>query len=259
VTPTFDRTPPADLGAARPDAHQAAQLVATAGITLLDADPQFHFSSTTFDPATERLVGALLPTDVHTSLHLPSLTLAVGNVSRSLREGPMADHAAWLAAQLGAELVWPTWDLPTGPTLDYAGFTASDEQLAALTRWFAASHAALDRFVPGVGDASDIRVWPHHFDIARLVTLADDAADPEASRTVGIGMTPGDGGIAEPYLYVTPWPYPETRSTPALPAGRWNTEGWYGAVLEASDVPGQAGVDAFLRVAFDHARRSALG
>ena len=81
-----------------------------------------------------------------------------------------------------------------------------------------------------------MRLWPHHFDIATLWTL-DAGVDAEEARSVGMGLSPGDGTYAQPYWYVTPWPYPQATAEelPPLPAGRWHAEarngGWTGAVL----------------------------
>jgi hypothetical protein len=90
-------------------------------------------------------------------------------------------------------------------------------------------------------------------------------ADPERARTLGVGMVPGDGSRPEPYLYVTPWPYPESPELPPLPEGGcWHTEGWTGAVLEADRflAPGSAGeqaarADLFIRSATHACRRLA--
>jgi hypothetical protein len=60
--------------------------------------------------------------------------------------------------------------------------------------------------------------------------------DAEAKTSIGVGMTPGDGNYAEPYWYVSPWPYPTSPQLPDLPAGAWHTEGWTGAVLTGTDV-----------------------
>jgi hypothetical protein len=147
--------------------------------------------------------------------------------------------------------VWPTWEMPAGPIWDFGPFDPDSEALLAFADWMGAADAKLRRFVPGRGVASDVRLWPHHLDVAMLVTVNEDLRDPERSRTVSLGLSPGDAGIAVPYLYVTPSPYPAERPTPTLRSGRWNTEGWYGAVLEAPDVTDQATVDAFLRDAFD--------
>ena len=92
-----------------------------------------------------------------------------------------------------------------------------------------------------------------------------EAADPERARTLGVGMTPGDAARPEPYLYVTPWPYPESPELPPLPEGGcWHTEGWVGAVLEADRflAPGSAGEQAaraalFIRSATHACRRLA--
>ena len=83
-------------------------------------------------------------------------------------------------------------------------------------------------------NATPVRCWPHHFDLATLITL-----DAEAGKTIGVGLSPGDGYYDEPYFYVTPWPYPDTGtiSLPQLPGGgKWHTHEWVGAVLTASDL-----------------------
>lgn len=86
--------------------------------------------------------------------------------------------------------------------------------------------------------ASPVRCWPHHFDIATLITI-EAHEDPERAKSIGAGMTPGDGSYNDPYFYVSPWPYPN-RDNPELPAlkggGHWHTEGWFGAVLSISDI-----------------------
>lgn len=245
---SFSPAPSADLGAARADAHDAIQLVAAAGATLLEAHPEHHHTATVFDPSRQALVGAELPDGRRAALHLPSLTLSIGEATRALRGAPFRGAVAWLAQELGADVVFPAWELPYGPVTERPAPTATDAQLAALTHWFDASHATLSAFVPSQGTASTVRAWPHHFDIATLVTLeAHD--DPEKARSVGMGMTPGDGGIAAPYLYVTPWPTPE-HTLPSLPVGRWHTEGWTGAVLSGDAISSQNTVDTFLAAAF---------
>ena len=69
------------------------------------------------------------------------------------------------------------------------------------------------------------------------------------TRLVGIGVSPGDHHLAEPYLYLTPWPIPDGAALPALATGRWHTDGFTGAIL-----PGTA-----LCAAGDGAAQHALG
>ena len=79
-----------------------------------------------------------------------------------------------------------------------------------------------------------MRCWPHHFDIATLLAAGGEGGE---ARTIGFGMSPGDGSYGQPYFYVSPWPYPEPqRLRPLTQGGRWHTEGWLGAVLTGEDV-----------------------
>jgi hypothetical protein len=248
---TFD-TIPKPLGDTFPHsrvhAHLAAQLVAAAGLTLLPPDPEFHFSSTTFDPKLGALVGSPLPRHRQVRLVLAELRIEVVDrdtvaEARLLGGSTMAEAGEWLGEVLGEPLVYPTWDLPWGTIETFGPFEHHAYDLGVLTAWYGAAHHTLSVFVPPQGTASEVRVWPHHFDLATLVTFG-------GTHTVGLGLSPGDEAFAFPYLYVTPWPYPRVRATPPLPVGRWNTDTWYGALLDAEAVTGQSAVDTFFEAAF---------
>lgn len=156
--------------------------------------------------------------------------------------------------------------LPDGssiPTFEPPGFDLPDHDvasgdvplepdmnaLAELARWY--THA--DRALLRLDERTDVRmdqprVWPHHFDLATLLHAA--------GGTVGVGLSPGDGGIEHPYWYVRGYPNddgahdPGDRDRPDLALGRWKSEGWTGAVLEAPDlVAGAASADHQDRVA----------
>jgi hypothetical protein len=64
--------------------------------------------------------------------------------------------------------------------------------------------------------ASDIHLWPEHFDVA--VELGDEAA----GRRATYGVSPGDELHPEPYAYVAPW-------TPPPPGPPWNSTAFNGA------------------------------
>jgi hypothetical protein len=108
--------------------------------------------------------------------------------------------------------------------------------LESLSNLYSVTHTILKSAFSGDNSSSEIRCWPHHFDIATLLTV-EEHEDPEKAKSIGFGFSPGDGGYEEPYFYLTPWPYPEMDklydlSAPAI----WNTEGWVGAVLKANEV-----------------------
>jgi hypothetical protein len=98
-----------------------------------------------------------------------------------------------------------------------------------------------------------------------LVTL-EGGRNSAPARTIGIGMSPGDAVYAEPYWYVTPWPYPDEPLLSALDGnGEWHRTGWLGAMLTGSKIAAESSADgqarlvhAFLGSAVD-ACRALLG
>ena len=112
-----------------------------------------------------------------------------------------------------------------------------------LARWFDAGDDILQetrmKLVGVVPGPSPVRCWPHHFDIATLLSLAP--GNPETAPSVGIGMSPGDDFYVEPYFYISPWPAPPAAALPDLPKpGHWHTEGFVGAIATAHEVLQQA-------------------
>lgn len=187
-------------------------------------------------------------------------------VARLELEGrtPVEAHDAWrvvLDAHLGAAPYRRLEvELPEHPVATGAPFARDVVALSALRDAFADAALALDELRPRMRRPSRRRVWPHHFDLAVLDALDPEDVGPEAARSVGVGMTPGDAGVPEPYYYVTPWPYPASPELLPLPAGRWTTDGWVGALLPASaftDLRGDARaarVRAFLEAAYGASR-----
>jgi hypothetical protein len=103
--------------------------------------------------------------------------------------------------------------------------------------------------------ASEVRSWPHHFDIATLIV-------PAEGKSIGVGLEPGDQYYDEPYFYVNMYPLPQASSLPDSLDGNgiWHTTEWIGAVLPASRIEPIASeqgqqVDRFLRSAVDTANR----
>jgi hypothetical protein len=172
--------------------------------------------------------------------------------------------AAQIAAAPGKQLLPPQpdasaqsfqWDAGAG-----AAFCAHPEACAEVARWYANADRLLRAVQAANPEASPVRCWPHHFDLATLLTLDPAAAGPESARSIGIGLSPGDAARPGPYFYVTPWPYPQSPALPALKGGgSWNTEGWLGAVLEARALAGsteqEGQVREFLTSAIAAARR----
>lgn len=90
-------------------------------------------------------------------------------------------------------------------------------------------------------ETSNINFWPHHMDLALLIFSGriipgKDPSDWDNSREqINFGFSPGDDGTAEPYFYITAYPFPENVFTKKLPDGSyWHQKGWKGAVMNYS-------------------------
>lgn len=237
---------PGRLTEARLQLHFAAQLVSAPGTSLLPAEPDHGHTNLGWDGALGALSGhpvgraSLRVALVFESLELAVLDGSLERASYALAGSTMQQALAWLGEHIadGPEaLSLPVHDMPSHPIANGAPFSdAAPEARAELAAWFANATASIHEATADESAASAVRCWPHHFDIASLITL-DEGKDPEDARSIGVGFSPGDGSYDQPYFYVNPWPYPAANTLPTLSAGaRWHTEGWTGAVLTAEQL-----------------------
>ncbi len=247
---------------ARLQVHYAAQLAAAPGKALAEPEPDYGHTALLWLAEAAALAGPPVA-GRRAAIRPEDLTLLVlhgdgeETDARPLAGCDLAGGLEWLADRFHGELGPVRQDIPHHPVAGGAPFSPSDPApYAEIAALFAGTAGLLDARPGG-----PVRCWPHHFDIARLHVL-DLGADPEEARSVGYGMTPGDEQYPDPYWYVTPWPYPDPAALDDLPAGRWHTDGWVGAVLPAAEVvpatDQRALVEAFYAAA-GAAARSALG
>lgn len=223
---------PRSLADARLQLHWAAQAVAGVGRTLHARRADDSHTSFTWSATLDALVQEPF-NGITTGLRLRDLTLlAIGTTASKLhlRGRTLDDGFAFMESQFAMTLKRPDVDLPGHPVSNGAPFDANEQHLAELARYYNNAASMLMDVARSDSRAGAVRCWPHHFDIATLLTLPG-VNDP---RTIGIGFSPGDSGTPEPYYYVTPWPYPDPSRLGALHIGRWNTTGWTGAILPAS-------------------------
>lgn len=257
-----------DLVDARLELHWAAQIASAAGATHAPARDDFDHTSLGWSAAHHALLGRSIGDDLRAGLRPTDLTLLVvgphdeeldaqplngRTLAQGLRwlEGSLARHSS---GSLTGPLVRPAHPLPAHPTGEGAAFTGEGGALSSLADWIADAHALLSPIAERQPRASEVRCWPHHFDVATLVLL--DAPDRPGLRSVGLGMTPGDDDYPTPYFYATPWPTPSHPSFPELPGGgAWHVDGWTGAVLVGTALPTEpeaqrAQAEIFLDAAF---------
>ncbi len=268
-----------ELVAAREQLHCAAQIVASVPRVLAEPQPDWSHSALQWDGDQRAMLSNVIAgaTPFRVALRPAELLVlllpAAGD--EALAELPVGgltveELFGWLSersvALTGQALPKPLEEAEEGlPEPCSAGhrFDASDgSALAELERYYVDAAGALAAAAGSRAGASPLRIWPHHLDLATLITL-DEGKDAEEARSVGVGMQPGDGGYAEPYFYVTPWPYPPAEGLPELAGGgRWHTEGWMGALLLGSDLAaaeGAAAQSAQLEAFLDSAVGGALG
>jgi hypothetical protein len=238
--------PPTELADAREQAHWAVQVLVGVATASVEAAPDDSHTSLTWDCESHALLTQPLEGTPGTraALRVPDLTLAVhdsdegGGAESRLAGATLADGYAWMENALGASGALPqrTEEMPDHPVGSGAAFAADPAALAELARWYSNAELALQEVRASNAGAGAVRVWPHHFDVATLITLDPDA-EPERARSIGVGMTPGDASYAQPYFYVLPWPAPQRDELPLLQGGgKWHREGWVGAVLTGEDL-----------------------
>jgi len=242
---------PSTLVDARLQLHHAAQLASSLGMTFLEPRPDDGHPNLGWDEELGSLVGrtipaagglraALRPTDLELLLvgvsGAPVGTLPLAGRTLAAAFGWLEETLRGLGAELPASGLRRTdYEIPDHGVAGGAPFTAPGPAHAELARWFSNGHSVLSAGSLGLGEPSDLRIWPHHFDLGMLVVVGEHE-DGSLARSIGLGLSPGDGSYDTPYFYVSPWPYPEADDLPELPVGHWHTAGFTSAVLSADDL-----------------------
>lgn len=239
-----------DLTESRLQLHYAIQLIAATGAALAEPQPDYSHASLDWNPGLRLFVGVVIAADQPFSVAIDPIALTVlildetgtKQAELALHQKTMTEGLNWLKGEIsqrGADadkivfLSYPSDDFP-----DHAiahGTPFDRHQMKArqvLTDDYANTYKLLQE-IGATTAASPIHIWPHHFDMATLISLPEIA--DKQSRSIGVGFSPGDQSYGEPYWYVSPYPYPDTAKLPQLEGnGFWHTTAWVGAVLTTS-------------------------
>jgi hypothetical protein len=242
---------PTELVDARLQLHYALQIIVSAPISFLAKRADDSHTNLEWLPTFEALGTNWLerPQRVRFALRPASLALLTidegGSIASKLvlDAKTSADGVEWLRQSLnefgydGAALTTKKhYEIPPHPVASGAAYDCGkSERFAEWRRYYADAHELASSVCATRTGASPPRCWPHHFDLATLITLSENPG--REKRTVGVGMSPGDDSYSEPYFYVGPYPHPPAeRLRPFGSLGTWHTQGWVGAVLRASEV-----------------------
>jgi hypothetical protein len=255
-----------NLTQARLQLHYAIQFVAIAGEGLLAPTPDNSQSSLMWHVDRQCLIGQSIsaPQPFRVALDPRRLVLQLWNstdgaiATFSLHEQTLETGLVWLKAQVEARGADPErlrWiDYPSDfPDAEFARGAAFDAYRCLTERnllvdYYSQTHMWLMALqmtqLLRTLEVSPIHIWPHHFDMACLISLGD------GERSIGVGFSPGDGSYDEPYWYVSPWPYPPAEKLPSLDGcGVWHTQDWVGAILTAAHLESDRQGLAFLAAA----------
>ncbi len=261
-----DSIDPKDLLDARLELHHAAQLVAI-GVakSLIPARDDDSHTVLRWDPDARCWLSGPIPDSdgLRAGLAPATMTLRLGSATFALPGRTLQDAINWLRTALSQHglstervSMEAHYDMPDHAVAGGAPFSASvPAGCIALAAYYGHAHALVTEAISGLADASSVVTWPHHFDLASLRALGkrnDDAC------SIGIGFSPGDGNVDEPYFYVTPWPVPDDddASLPGLPAGHWRRKNFFGALLPISEALATRDPTATVRGYLDSAIRA---
>jgi len=225
---------PCTLTTERTVLHHAIQLLAAFGQTLVEPRPDDSHRSARWDPSTRAFRTDATDEGLEAGISLVPFRLELWRsghpqAGTALDDLTSEDGLAWLRSAVHEEIgdpapdfTLPDWDLPPRDA-DGETFRVSEEAREEFARWYDNAHRLLTEVANRTAGASEVRCWPHHFDIATLVTYpVDDAArqgDDGEPRYIGIGLSPGDADYPQPYLYVNAWPAPDSDALPPLVRG----------------------------------------
>lgn len=232
------------LSDTRRQLHHAAQLATAFGISYVDPRDDDSHASLEWLPDAGAIASRPVR-DVRVALRVRDLTLLVNGHEFALRDQTIERGAEWVRERLSGKglpqdryTLTRHFEIPPHPVGEGQPFTADAGQLEELSKWFGNAAELLTELAATRGDASEVRCWPHHFDIASLISVSP-------GKTIGVGMEPGDEYYDEPYLYVNLHPAPAPDALHDAPSGgTWHKRDWIGAVLPGSRLPTEPAAQA---------------
>lgn len=247
---------PNELEFARDTLHHAAQLVGAVGRSLNPKSADDEYAAMEWNTGINGLLGHWnqVGNDLFAvALRFTDLSILIINkegikYDYSLKGKTLEEALEWIKSRLKEftpetdkiTLDSPFVDeLPEHPvTYDQAFEYRDTNHFKEVARFYNNANLLLRQLANDIDGASAVKCWPHHFDIATLIIITKDDKG-KITRSIGIGMQPGDANYYYPYFYVTPYPYPKKDNLQLVELegnGKWHTQGWFGAVLETSEI-----------------------
>lgn len=245
--PALGEAPATSLTDTRIELHWLSQVVGAAADAFLPRKPDDSQSNMVWNTELSVLMGRDLGKNTHLAVSISDAQLLFvkdgkPGPSEAVRGKTIKELLTWATKAVSEAtgnqprqpLALRDYEMPKHPVSGGQPFAFENQAaLSELSKWFQAVTLWLGKAKDLDQSASDVRCWPHHFDIGGIFMLEPDKPFEEA-RQMGFGWSPGDSGYDQPYFYITPFPVPE--SLPDLKVGHWRREGFTGAILTGTDI-----------------------
>ncbi len=241
------RTTKKGLIKTREELHQAVQLVAAVARSYLPESEEDSHASLQWDKEKAMLLGKEIEggDKLRAGLNLKKFTIHIFNVNTNQSFAVKCRNKSYkiLAGSIVKYLAKNNFDtdkfslefpykIPKYKTAKGKKFSGKHRAvLKELSNHFQNAAFILEEYKNMYESASEVKCWPHHFDIATSIVLQKKKAE---KSYLGLGFSPGDQHLKTPYYYVNLWPVPSYNNLPKLPAGSWYSDDWFGAVLPSN-------------------------
>ena len=107
-----------------------------------------------------------------------------------------------------------------------------EAELARVSLLYSKAKNSIEKSLEFYQLESDIRIWPHHFDIGAFAKVTDNLS-------IGFGLAIPDKNIEDFYYYSTAYNSEgslDTNNLEELSIGQWQKGSWDAATIEASNL-----------------------
>lgn len=224
--------------------HIAAQYLAAAAISFVEKEEDDSHTNLAWSIENSSLVTRPLSNagDV-LRLNFSTFSLEWYNYDQLERSLPLGgiEHQKvlqWLQDQLefagGTAEFNYSFHYDLGYQLDMSDYTFPmplKEEISKIAQYYSTAQRALQEVLKERNLQSEIRVWPHHFDMGAFVNLHD-------RLSIGFGLAIPDKKINDFYFYISAYnghDALETSQLNGLSLGTWHKDKWKAGCLNANE------------------------
>ncbi|NAS29386.1 hypothetical protein GTQ40_00235 [Flavobacteriaceae bacterium R38] len=223
--------------------HHLSQTLAAFSNSYLDKAEDDSQSNLLWSVEKEAIISRSV-NNIHLELHIKDLVLKLVSPTETITLDVLGlaktDLDSWLKKHLSlVSLDENRFNYNLGFSLDsdHTTFidldTDAEKSILELINHRNFCQNALESISKAYKNATEIRIWPHHFDTGMLIDLS---SQHDMSKGLGLGYAIADSLSDLPYFYTYGWGIPiDYNSLSSLKNGLWIDKEWKGALLAANN------------------------